>query len=180
MRDALHVRPAVESDLDDITAIYAHAVRHETGTFELTPPDRAEMAARFARIAALGCPWLVAEAAAGVQGYAYAGPFRERAAYRMTVEDSVYVAEAARGTGVGRALLEALVERAARAGFRQMVALIGDSANLGSIRLHSACGFRRVGVMTACGFKHGRWVDTVLMQRALGAGAAMVPEPPTV
>ena len=170
------IRRATEADLDAITAIYAHAVVHGTGTFETVPPTRDEMAARFAKILAMRAPWLVAEDEGRVLGYAYAGPFRERAAYRFTVEDSVYVAEAAWGHGVGRLLLDALIVATAAAGFRQMLALIGDSANLGSIRLHEACGFVHTGRMARTGWKHGRWLDVVVMQLTLGDGVPSNPE----
>lgn len=170
------IRAATQADLAAITAIYAAAVREGTGTFELDPPDVGEMARRHARIVAFGAPWLVAAAPDGsVAGYAYAGPFRERAAYRFTLEDSVYVAAAARGGGIGKALLDAVLADAARAGFRQMVALIGDSANVGSIRLHAACGFAQAGVMRDAGYKLGRWLDVVVMQRALGDGGTTAP-----
>lgn len=175
--DDLVVRPATEADLAAITAIYAHAVLHGTGTFELIAPDVAEMGARMAKVRATGAPWLVATTAAGIQGYAYAGSFRERPAFRYTVEDSVYVAEAARGLGLGRALLDALLIAAETAGFRQMLALIGDTANVGSIRLHEACGFAHTGVLAATGWKHGRWLDVVVMRRPLGEGGATPPPP---
>ena len=170
------IRTATEADLDAITAIYAHAVDHGTGTFETIAPSRAEMGARYAKVLAMGAPWLVAEEADQVLGYAYAGPFRERAAYRFTVEDSVYVADAAWGRGVGRLLLEALIVASAEAGFRQMLSLIGDSANTGSIRLHEVCGFTHEGVMKATGWKHGRWLDVIVMQRPLGDGVSSDPE----
>ena len=170
------IRKATEADLDAITAIYAQAVDHGTGTFETIAPSRAVMGARYAKVLAMGAPWLVAEEADQVLGYAYAGPFRERAAYRFTVEDSVYVAQAAWGRGVGRLLLEALIVASAEAGFRQMLSLIGDSANTGSIRLHEVCGFTQEGVMKATGWKHGRWLDVIVMQRPLGDGVATLPE----
>ncbi len=173
---AARIRPATAADLEAITGIYAQAVTHGTGTFETAPPDRAEMAARYDRIRALGAPYLVAEDADRVLGFAYAGPFRERAAYRFTVEDSIYVDEAARGRGVGRLLLEALVAASEQAGFRQMLSLIGDSANAGSIRLHEVCGFAHAGRMAATGWKHGRWLDVVVMQRSLGSGVSTPPE----
>ena len=166
----LRIRPATEADLAAITAIYAREVLHGTGTFELAPPDETEMGARLTKVRALGAPWLVATDAAGVQGYAYAGAFRDRPAFRFTVEDSVYVAEAARGRGAGRLLLDALLVAAEAAGFRQMLALIGDAANVGSIRLHEACGFQHAGVLEATGWKHNRWLDVVVMRRALGQG----------
>ena len=170
MLDGLSIRAADEADLVAITAIYRDAVLHGTGTFEVTPPDVAEMAARHAKIVGAGYPFLVAADAGGVHGYAYASAFRERSAYRFTVEDSVYVAASARRRGVGRILLDALVAQAAAAGFRQMVALIGDSGNAGSIALHARCGFAHSGILSAAGWKHDRWLDVVLMQRALADG----------
>jgi phosphinothricin acetyltransferase len=171
------IRPATEADLAAITAIYGEAVETGTASFELTPPSRAEMTRRFETLRAGGFPYLVATGDAGrVLGYAYAGPYRARAAYRLTVEDAVYVAAGARRQGIGRALLAALVEAAAAAGFRQMIAVIGDSANAGSVGSHAAAGFRLVGTLAAVGRKHGRWLDTVLMQRSLGPGAATPPE----
>ena len=172
----MRIRKATEADLDAITAIYAHSVAHGTGTFETVAPDRAEMAGRYAKVLAMGAPYLVAEDGDQVLGFAYAGPFRERAAYRFTVEDSVYVSEAARGRGVGRLLLEGLIVASAEAGFRQMLSLIGDSANTGSIRLHEVCGFTHEGLMKATGWKHGRWLDVVVMQRPLGPGVSAPPE----
>ena len=164
------IRPADSGDIETITAIYRREVLDGTGTFELVPPDAAEMGARHARIIAAGYPFLVAETAGGVCGYAYAGAFRERPAFRFLVEDSVYVAETARGSGIGSALVTALVEDCATRGFRQMIAVIGDSANRGSIRIHERCGFAPAGQMTSVGWKAGRWLDIVLMQRALGPG----------
>jgi len=158
-----------------ITAIYAHAVRFGTATWELDPPDVAEMTRRFDALTAAGFPVLVADAAGVVLGYAYAGSYRPRAAYRWTVEDSVYVAPDAQGRGVGRALLTALVDACTARGFRQMMAVIGDRDNVASVGLHTAMGFVPVGVATGVGFKHGRWLDQVLMQRALGEGATSAP-----
>ncbi len=161
------VRAASRADLGAILAIYGPEVRHGTATFELDPPDLPEIGRRLSRVQALGLPWLVAEAAGEVVAYAYAAPYRDRPGYRFTVEDTIYVAPAARGRGVGRALLEATVAAASAAGMRQMVAVIGDPANPGSVRLHEACGFARAGILRGVGFKFGRWLDTVLMQRAL-------------
>lgn len=170
------VRDSVEADVPAIQAIYAHHVLHGTASFELAAPDLATMAERRAGLLAQGYPYLVAEDAAGaVAGYAYAGPFRPRIAYRHTVENSIYVDPQRLGQGIGRALLAALVARCEALGFRQMVAVIGDSANAGSIGLHAAQGFAHCGVLKATGFKFGRWVDTVFMQRALGAGDGTLP-----
>lgn len=168
MPDAPRLRPAGPGDLAAVAAIYAPEVLAGTASFELEPPDADELARRLVRVRAAGLPWLVAEDGTGVVlGYAHAAPYRDRPAYRFTVEDSVYVAAAARGRGLGRRLLEALVAEARAAGARQMVAAIGDGANLGSVRLHRGCGFREVGTLAAVGCKLGRWLDVVLMQRAL-------------
>ena len=172
----LYVRQSVDGDLDAITAIYAHHVLHGTGTFEMDPPTRADMAARRAEVLSRNLPWLVAERGGEVLGFAYANWFKPRPAYRFSAEDSVYVAEAARGGGVGRALLAALIEAAEAAGVRQLMAVVGDSANLGSIGLHKALGFEQTGLMRSVGWKHGAWRDIVLMQRPLGSGDAKSPE----
>ncbi len=169
------IRPAVSGDMEAVAAIYDHEVRHGLASFEEEPPDAAEMERRRQRVIGGGFVWLVAEAGDEVLGYAYASAYRPRPAYRFTVENTVYVARGARGEGVGRALLERLIAECAAIGFRQMIAVIGDSGNAGSIALHAACGFRRVGVLEAVGFKHGRWVDSVLMQRALGDGGDAPP-----
>jgi len=169
------IRPATPADFDAITAIYADAVLHGTATFELQPPDRAEMLRRFAALSDAGFPYLVADADGGPVGYAYAGPYRARPAYRFTVEDSVYLAPSAQGRGLGTALLARLIEEATGRGFRQMIAVIGDSANVASIRAHARAGFAMIGTHPAVGLKFGRWLDTVMMQRALGAGGASVP-----
>lgn len=172
------IRDARADDLPAIQAIYAHHVRHGLASFEETPPDLAEMTRRFEAARAGGYPYIAAadEAAGGaVVGYAYGGPHRPRPAYRYTVENSVYLAPEAQGGGIGRALLETLIERCAALGFRQMVAVIGDSGNLASIGLHESLGFRRVGDLRAVGFKFGRWVDTVIMQRPLGEGGQTLP-----
>lgn len=167
---SLVIRPSTAADLPAITAIYAWNVLHGTGTFELEAPDEAEMARRRDDVLAKGLPWLVAERGGQVLGYAYANHFRPRRAYRFCVEDSIYLADAARGQGVGRLLLAELVARCQAAGARQMLAVIGDSANAGSIGVHRALGFEHTGVLRAAGWKFGRWLDVVLMQRALGLG----------
>ena len=173
---AFVIRPSEDPDLPAIAAIYGHHVRFGLGSFEEEPPDLAELARRRAEVLAQKLPYLVAAAGAGaVLGYAYAAPYRTRSGYRFSLEDSIYIAPAALRRGIGRALLGALVERCAAGGYRQMVAVIGDSGNAGSIGLHEQLGFRRVGLLPATGFKHGRWVDSVLMQRELGDGAATLP-----
>ncbi len=170
------LRDSAPGDVEAVAAIYAHHVRFGLGSFEETPPSVEEIARRRDAILALGLPFLVAVAGGRVVGYAYAGLYRTRSAYRYTLEDSIYVAPEATRRGIGRALLTRLIERCETLGYRQMVAVIGDSGNLASIRLHEATGFARIGVQPAVGFKHGRWVDSVLMQRALGAGAATLPK----
>lgn len=170
------LRPATPADIPAITAIYAHAVLHGTASFELEPPDEAEMAQRFQALVDAGFPYLVAEAGEGLAGYAYAGAYRPRPAYRWTVEDSIYIAPGQQGRGVGRLLLTELIARCTAQGFRQMIAVIGDAASEGSIRLHAALGFEPAGHLKAVGFKHGQWRDGILMQRALGAGQSEPPE----
>jgi L-amino acid N-acyltransferase YncA len=172
----LVIRRATAADLPAITAIYAHAVMFGTATFEIDPPDETELGRRLQKLTQGGFPYLVAEYAGTVRGYAYAGPYRTRVAYRHTVEDSIYIAPEFHGRGIGRALIGRLLDAAETAGFRQMVAVIGDSAQLGSIALHRAAGFRPVGTFEAVGYKFDRWLDTVLMQRRLGAGAAAPPQ----
>ena len=161
------LRPAAPADLPQILAIYAVEVLRGTASFETEPPDLPELNRRYDKVEQLGLPWLVAELPEGIGGFAYATSYRERPAYWFTVEDSVYVAGFARGRGLGRTLLQAVVVGARAAGARQMVAVIGDSANGGSIALHRACGFAEVGVLRDVGRKFDRWLDTVLMQRAL-------------
>lgn len=169
------IRDAGAGDLPAITAIYAHHVLHGTGTFEEEPPGEAEIAARMAKVQEAGCAWLVAENEGEIVGYGYFAQIRDRSAYRYTAEDSIYVRDDVRGMGVGKALVQALLHRAAERGFRQMIAVIGDSDNVGSIGLHASLGFRNVGVMKAVGLKFGQWVDVVTMQRALGDAERTLP-----
>ena len=172
----LAIRPAKTSDIPAITRIYVHAVEHGTASFELNAPDEAEITRRMTKLLDGGFPYLAAEVGGEIAGYAYAALYRERPAYRLTVEDSVYVSPDIHRRGIGRALLAALIEAAAAGGFRQMIAVIGDSTKqAASIRLHEALGFRHVGILQDVGFKHGRWLDSVLMQRTLGAGAKKDP-----
>lgn len=172
----MNIRDAVAADLPAITEIYAHHVLHGTGTFEESPPPEADIAARVAKVQGAGCAWLVAESEEGtILGYGYYAPLRDRSAYRFTAEDSVYVRNDIRGQGVGKALVAGLITRAEAQGFRQMVAVIGDSENVGSIGLHLSLGFRQIGVLRAVGMKFGRWVDVVQMQRALGEGERSLP-----
>ena len=175
MTDAT-IRPSRDDDMGVLTDIYRHHVLHGTASFETEAPDRVEMARRRADLVGRSMPHLVLEQDGRVRGYAYAGPYRPRAAYRDTVENSVYLAPDAIGLGFGRLLLEALIAACTQLGLRQMVAVVGDSANLPSIRLHERLGFRRVGTLQAVGFKHGRWLDTVLLQRALGTGDETPPD----
>lgn len=169
------IRDSTEADLAAITAIYGHAVRTGVASFELEAPDLAEMARRRAAILAGGYPHLVAERAGVVAGYTYAGAYRPRPAYRFTVENSVYVSPDHHRLGVGQALLGALIARCEAAGFRLMVAVIGDSANAASIGLHGAFGFSHAGLLPNVGWKQNRWLDSVLMTRPLGPGATTPP-----
>lgn len=169
------IRDVRDDDIPSITAIYAHAVTHGTASYELEPPDEGEMLRRMRQIATDGFPYLVAEEAGRIAGYAYGNHFRTRRAYRFLVEDSVYVAPDFQGSGHGRRLLDALIARCEASGFRQMLAVIGGSDHEPSIRLHARCGFRQVGCIAASGFKHGRWLDTLFMQRPLGEGATTKP-----
>ncbi len=175
MWGALVLRDCREEDLEGVRAIYELEVLQGTASFELEPPDLAELTLRWRAIRAAGLPYVVALLEGRIAGYAYAGPYRTRAGYRHTCEDSVYVARLARRQGLGRVLLERVIEGATASGRRQMVAIIGDSAHLASIRLHEQAGFRLVGVLQNVGCKFGRWLDTVIMQRPLGAGAASIP-----
>lgn len=174
------IRAATEGDADALAAIYGHHVLHGFGTFEEEPPAPAEMESRRAAIAGRGLPYLVADEAGRVLGFAYAGPFRPRQAYRYTLEDSVYIAPDAIGKGVGRAVLTALIADCEALGIRQLVAVIGDSGNAASIGLHRALGFVDAGVGRSFGFKHGRWVDIVWMQKALNGGDQTAPDTPGV
>jgi L-amino acid N-acyltransferase YncA len=171
MNAGLLIRPSTPADLPAITEIYGWNVLHGTGTFELDVPDQAEMARRRDDVLSKGLPWLVVERGGTVLGYAYANHFRPRRAYRFCLEDSVYLANDAKGQGLGRLLLAELVARCEAAGARQMLAVIGDSANLGSIGVHRTLGFEQVGILKAAGWKFDRWLDVVLMQKALGLGA---------
>lgn len=170
------VRDARAEDLPRIQAIYAHHVLTGVGTFEEVPPSVEEMGERFATVTGDGKPWLVAERDEVVMGYSYAHAYHHRSAYRFTLEDSIYIAAEAAGQGIGRALLEALLERCAALGYRQMIAVIGGSENAGSIGLHTALGFRPCGTLEAVGLKFGRWLDVVMMQKPLGAGREDVPD----
>jgi L-amino acid N-acyltransferase YncA len=172
---SISVRPALARDIAAITRIYDQAVREGTASFETEPPDLAEMARRQQALLDGGFPYLVAEREGAIAGYAYAGPYRARPGYRWTVEDSVYIEPRLQGRGIGRVLLEQLIMEAQARGFRQMIAVIGDSANAASIELHRALGFRMVGTFDNVGFKFDRWLDSVLMQRPLGEGAATKP-----
>ena len=172
---ALLIRPSTEADLPAITAIYAWNVLNGTGTFELEVPDTSEMARRRDDVLSKGLPWLVAQRDGIVVGYAYANHFRPRLAYRFCLEDSVYLSADARGQGLGRLLLAELLARCEAAGARQMLAVIGDSTNLGSIGVHRTLGFEHVGTMKAAGWKFERWLDVVIMQKCLGMGASVAP-----
>ncbi|WP_157014494.1 GNAT family N-acetyltransferase [Mesorhizobium xinjiangense] len=177
----ISIRPAQTADLDRITAIYGEAVANGTASYELEPPTQEEMASRFAALAKKSYPYLVAADAGKVVGYAYAGPFRERRAYRFMVEDSIYLAPEARGRGLGRQLLIKLIDASTEAGFRQMMAVIGDGAtNQASVGLHAALGFRPVGTLEGSGYKHGRWLDTVFMQLDMNGGTTTPPDPESV
>ncbi len=169
------IRAATTADIAAITRIYAHAVAYGTASFELEPPDEAEMVRRQQALLARKFPYIVAELAGAVAGYAYAGPYRDRRAYDWCIEDSLYIAPELHRKGIGRQLLARFVAEAEALGFRQMIAVIGDSANTASIAVHAAVGFRLIGNFQSIGFKHGRWLDTVLMQRALGSSDTLPP-----
>ncbi|MDN4586925.1 GNAT family N-acetyltransferase [Xenophilus aerolatus] len=174
---SLHIRPSRDQDVAAVTAIYAHHVLHGTGTFETEPPTEADMAARRADVLAKGLPYLVAENEAGeLLGFAYCNWFKPRPAYRYSAEDSIYLSDAARGRGVGTQLLTALADAAQAAGVRKLIAVIGDSANAGSVGVHRKLGFSHVGVLKDCGWKFGQWRDVVLMDKVLGEGSGTAPE----
>ena len=173
--DGAVIRPSREGDVAEIAAIYAFHVLHGLASFEEIPPNPGELASRRSDILARGLPYLVAERSGRVLGYCYASPYRTRSAYRFTLEDSIYIDQTEVGRGLGRALLANVLDRCTELGYRQMVAVIGGSDTWPSIRLHTALGFTRVGVLPAVGFKFGSWVDIVLMQRALGPGETAAP-----
>jgi phosphinothricin acetyltransferase len=171
----LEIRPTIAADLPAITEIYEQAVRHGTATFELIPPDLTEMTRRFQVLMEGGFPYFSAILEGRVIGYAYAGAYRPRPAYRFTVENSVYLQPSSHRRGVGLQLLQRLIAECEARGYRQMIAVIGDSANAGSIGVHTKCGFQMIGTHPNVGFKFGRWLDTVMMQRALGDGGTTLP-----
>ncbi|MDA8521812.1 GNAT family N-acetyltransferase [Acidovorax sp. NCPPB 4044] len=170
------IRPSRDEDIPAITAIYAHHVLHGTGTFEIDPPSATDMASRRADVLARNLPFLVAEEQGEILGFAYANWFKPRPAYRFSAEDSIYIADAARGKGLGRQLLDALCDAAQASGVRKLLAVIGDSANAGSIGVHRAAGFTEIGVMRSVGWKFGAWRDIVLMEKPLGAADSTAPE----
>lgn len=171
------IRTVAEGDLDAVTAIYADAVLNGTSSYELEPPSLAEMKERCRSLVGRGFPYLVAVSEGEVLGYAYAGPFRPRPAYRFMVENSVYIAPAARGRGIGKVLMRAVIAEVERLGFRQVVAVIGDGrSDSASVRMHAGLGFRESGRLEGSGFKHGRWLDTVFMQLELNGGRATPPD----
>jgi phosphinothricin acetyltransferase len=172
---SLEIRPATVADIPAVAGIYEHAVLYGTATFELTPPDLAEMTRRFGVLMDGGFPYFIAALDGEVIGYAYAGAYRPRPAYRFTVENSVYLQPAIHRRGIGLQLLQRLITESEALGYRQMIAVIGDSANAGSIGVHARCGFQMIGTHPDVGFKFGRWLDTVMMQRALGDGAGTLP-----
>lgn len=170
------IRSARDADLPAITGIYAYHVRYGLATFETEPPTQDEMSRRHSELTSKGFPYLVVVRDREVLGYAYVSPYRARPAYRFVVENSIYLDPAFAGKGIGRVLLDALIRASESRGFRQMIAIIGDSANHASIKVHERCGFTLVGTFRSVGFKHGRWVDTVLMQRPLGSGDKTLPQ----
>lgn len=170
------IRPSRDEDLTAITAIYRHHVLTGTGTFEIEPPSEADMASRRADVLAKGLPYLVVENQGHILGFAYCNWFKPRPAYRFSAEDSIYMAPDAHGQGWGRALLAELSTQAERAGVRKLLAIIGDSANAGSIGVHASLGFRHVGVLQSCGWKFERWLDVVMMEKPLGFGDSTAPQ----
>ena len=171
----MDIRPATDADIQEIQAIYAHHVLHGTGTFDEEPPSVEDITEKFHHVIERDWSWIVATDATGVLGYAYYTQFRDRSAYRFCVENSIYVRDDVRGQGVGKALVQALIDDATAKGMRQMIAVIGDSDNVGSIGVHSSLGFQRAGVLRSAGVKFGRWLDVVYMQRPLGRGDADMP-----
>ena len=171
----IKIRPSTDADVVAITAIYQHHVLHGTGTFEITPPTPEDMANRRQDVLSKSLPYLVLEDDSGLVGFAYCNWFKPRPAYRFSAEDSIYLAPSAMGRGLGKLLLTELMAQAERAGIRKLIAVIGDADNLGSIGVHQACGFKSVGVLSACGWKFERWLDVVLMERAIGLGANTTP-----
>ena len=172
----LLIRPARDEDVAAVTTIYTHHVLHGTGTFEMDPPSESDMASRRADVLARGLPWLVAEDQGQITGFAYCNWFKPRPAYRFSAEDSIYLAPHAKGQGLGRMLLAELSVQAERAGVRKLIAVIGDSANTGSIGVHRTAGFVHVGVLASCGWKFDRWLDVVLMEKTLGLGDSTSPQ----
>jgi len=173
---SITIRPSRDEDVAQITAIYAHHVLHGTGTFETEPPSAADMAARRADVLGKKLPYLVAEQGGELMGFAYCNWFKPRPAYRYSAEDSIYIADAARGQGLGARLLEALEHAAEAVGVRKLIAVIGDSANAGSVGVHRKQGFGHVGTIKDCGWKFGEWRDIVLMEKVIGAGSSTRPE----
>lgn len=169
------LRPCLAQDIPAVSAIYAHHVLHGTGTFEIEPPTESDMLMRHADVLSRGLPYLVVENAGRLAGFAYCNWFRPRPAYRFSAEDSIYLAPDSHGLGLGRLLLAELAAQAERVGVRKLIAVIGDSANAGSIGVHRALGFKHVGVLASCGWKFERWLDVVLMEKALGAGSSTSP-----
>lgn len=175
---AVHIRPRCDEDMARITEIYTHHVLHGASSWELSPPDTAEMSRRASALEEAGYPYLVAEIDGQVVGYAYAGAYRPRPAYRNTVEHSIYIDDTVRRGGIGRILLKSLIDTCTDLGFRQMIAIIGDSQNLQSIEFHEKMGFTHVGKVKSIGYKFDRWMDQIIMQRALGPGADSPPDRP--
>jgi phosphinothricin acetyltransferase len=171
----VHLRPAVAADLPAVHAIYAHHVLNGLASFEEVPPPAEEIRRRHAEVTGMGLPWLVADLGGVVAGYGYCSLYRTRSAYRYALEDSVYVRNDLHGKGVGSTILRELIQRCEKLGYRQLIAVIGDSGNAASINLHASLGFLRVGILRSSGYKFKRWVDSVLMQRPLGPGDSTPP-----